>query len=201
MNRRLALTAIVLLAAACCRSTADQPAQAETTTPGPTVSAQPAQAETATLGLSASDQPAQAKTATPGPPKQRVVLPSGETLEVAGGVAILRGPGGAKLSENARVIRGPDPGGACLADGFRAAELAGEGFVLRNQLCSGWFFIDEVMTFAPSQDGYILTRFSATYLDRRTAETDGAPRVLTESELGHRRFQDLDPNDLYPLLN
>lgn len=120
---------------------------------------------------------------------------------MAGGVAILRGPDGAKLAENARVIRGPDPGGTCVAQGFRGAEIAGEGFVLRNQLCGGWFIIDEVMTFAPFGDGYVLTGFSAAYLDRRTAEPDGAPRVLTESELGHRRFQDLDPDDLYPLLN
>lgn len=72
---------------------------------------------------------------------------------------------------------------------------------MRNQLCSGWFFIDEVMTFAPSGDGYVLTRFSAAYLDRRTAEPDGAPRVLTESELEHRRFRDLDPDGLYARLN
>ncbi|NZA28582.1 hypothetical protein H0E84_19595 [Luteimonas sp. SJ-92] len=180
MNGRLALTAMMLLAAACGRGP-DSPTQAEAEKPVRSI----------------SSEPTDAQAATPGHSNQRVALASGEVLEVADGVAVLRGPDGAKLAENARVIRRPDPGGACLADGFRAAEAASEGFVLRNQLCSGWFFIEEVMTFAPSGDGYVLVRFSATYLDRRTAEPDGAPRVLTESELGHRRFQDLDPDDLY----
>lgn len=132
---------------------------------------------------------------------ERIVLGSGDTLQVARGVAVLRGPGGQTLAENARVVRGRDPGGVCPAEGFRAAEPVGKGFVLRNQLCSGWFFIDEVMTFAPSGDGYRLVRFSASYLDRGTGEPDGSPRVLSESRLGDRRFGDLDPDELYKLLD
>ena len=156
---------------------------------------------TAACNGSLADQPASTRMAVyvPATAAHRVALPSGETLEVVHGTAILRGPGSTILAENARVIR--NPGELCPADGFRTVEPAGKGFVVRNQICSGWFFIDEVMTFAPSSDGYVLTRFSATYLDRRTAEPDGSPRVLTEAELGYRRFNDLDPDDLYPLLD
>ena len=107
-------------------------------------------------------------------------------------------PRGAVLAENARVIRAP--GEVCSAVGFRSVESAGEGFRIRNQLCSGWFFVDEVMTFTRSSAEYVLTRFSAAYTDRRTAEPDGGPKVLTEAEFGRRLFKDLNPDDLYPLL-
>lgn len=127
----------------------------------------------------------------------RITLRSGDTLEVANRVAILRDRGGARLADNTYVIRGP--GKLCPADGFRSVEPAGEGFRIRNQHCSGWFIVDEVMTFTRSGSDYVLTRFSAAYLDRRTNEPDGAPKVLTEAELGHRPFKDVNPDDLYPL--
>lgn len=93
-----------------------------------------------------------------------------------------------------------DPDGRCPADGFVQANSVGSGFELQNQLCSGWFFITEIMTFAPATDGYFLVRFAATYTDRRTAEPAGQPRVLTQKELGARPFNELNPDDLYLLL-
>lgn len=77
---------------------------------------------------------------------------------------------------------------------------AGKGFALNNQLCSGWFFIEEELTFSPSPNGYVLTRFSANYLDRRTAEPSGLPRVLTTADFGKLSFSDADPDKLYRLL-
>lgn len=152
-------------------------------------------------GLADPHVPAETPAKRPPASAERIVLASGDTLQVEQGVAVLRGPGGERLAENARVIRGRDPGGVCPADGFRTAEPAGRGFVLRNQLCSGWFFIDEVMTFAPSGDGYRLVGFSASYLDRGTGEPEGSPRVVPDSKLGNRRFGELDPDELYKLLD
>ncbi len=141
-----------------------------------------------------------AAAATPAPPASpnRITLPSGETVEVVKRVATLRDLRGGIVAENSRVIRAP--GEVCPAEGFRSVESAGEGFRIRNQLCSGWFFVDEVMTFSRSGTEYVLTRFSAAYTDRRTAEPDGAPKVLTEADFGRRLFKDLNPDDLYRLL-
>jgi hypothetical protein len=121
---------------------------------------------------------------------------------VEDGVAILRGAGGVTLARNARVVRPRDPPGlSCPSDGFRSIEVAGDGFAVRNGHCSGWFFIDEVMTFATTEQGCRLIRFSAEYSDRRTEDHDGPLRVLTEAELGIRRFEDVDPDELYELFD
>lgn len=171
MKRRLFITFIALLVAACSAGGTGPAAQGE-----------------------AAATPAAAT------PAHRVTLPGGDTVEIADGAAVIVGSDGRVLARNARVVRGPDPDGRCPADGFRSVKAAGEGFVLRNMTCSGWFFIDEIMTFAPADGGYRLVRFSAEYLDRGTAEPSGPPRVLTEAEFGHRRFEDLDPDDLYGLM-
>ncbi|SFK42133.1 hypothetical protein SAMN04488082_12359 [Desulfomicrobium apsheronum] len=131
---------------------------------------------------------------------QRVPLPSGLILEVANGCAVLRRADGEVLARNSRVVRGMDPDDLCPADGFVQAKAVDSGFELQNQLCSGWFLITEIMTFAPATDGYVLTDFSAVYIDRRTAEPIGPPRVLTSKELDARPFNDLNPDDLYLLL-
>lgn len=131
---------------------------------------------------------------------QRVPLPSGLILEVANGCAVLRGADGEVLARNSRVVRGMDPDDLCPADGFVQAKAVDSGFELQNQLCSGWFLITEIMTFAPATDGYALAGFSVAYTDRRTAEPVGPPRVLTSKEFGARPFNDLNPDDLYLLL-
>jgi hypothetical protein len=132
--------------------------------------------------------------------QQRVPLPSGLILEVANGCAVLRGADGEVLARNSRVVRSMDPDDLCPADGFVQAKAVDSGFELQNQLCSGWFLITEIMTFAPATDGYVLAGFSAVYIDRRTAEPVGPPRILTPKELGVRPFSDLNPDDLYLLL-
>lgn len=138
--------------------------------------------------------------ATPAATSAHLMLPSGQELLIIGNTSVLRSPDGKTLAENRRLVRSPDPGGVCPADGFRGAQLHGDGFVLRSQLCSGWSFIDETMTFAPGGHGYVLTRFSATFTDRRTAAATGSPKVLSAEDFGLRRFEDLNPDDLYPLL-
>ena len=132
---------------------------------------------------------------------QRVTLPSGLILEVTNGCAVLRGAEGKVLAQNSRIVRGLDPDDICPAEGFVQAKSIDSGFEVQNQLCSGWFFITEIMTFAPANDGYVLASFSVVYTDRRTADPVGAPHVLTPKEFGERRFNDLNPDDLYLLLD
>ena len=162
-----------------------------------------------------------ARATTTEAPATAISLTAGGSLQVTGDTAVLRGPDGTTLAANARLVREPDPGGACLADGFVGVEPVGDGFLLRNQLCGGWFLIDETMIFAHdgigadaggyagidagvdagAESGYHLTRFTAAYTDRRTASPDGPPRVLTTADFGRVRFEDLDPDDLYPKLH
>lgn len=119
---------------------------------------------------------------------QRMPLSSGLILEVTNGCAVLRGTDGEVLARNSLVVRGMDSDDLCSAEGFVPAKPVDLGFEMENQLCSGWFFITEIMTFAPRTDGYFLAGFTVVHTDRRTAKPVEPPHVLTSKELGARRL-------------
>jgi hypothetical protein len=131
----------------------------------------------------------------------RIPLATGEALIVRRDVIEIAAPTGRIAASNPRLVRERDPQGRCPAEGFVDAEANSTGFSIHNQLCGGWFFIDETLTFTPaaSGDGYILLRLTVRRTDRREPERGPQEETLTAKKFGEISFETLDPDALYAL--
>lgn len=131
---------------------------------------------------------------------RRIDLPGGRAISVQQGQAVIQDRHGRMLAENSRLIRAPDENGNCPSEGFIEILTNERGFDLHQQTCGGWYFIDEMLTFAPNADDqYLLIRFTLRYIDRRSPDEDTL-RVLTPDDFGTVRIEDVELDRLYRLL-
>jgi hypothetical protein len=106
------------------------------------------------------------------------------------------------VGRNIGIVRKPDENTSCPSKGFTS--LAGKGtyFTVEQQACSGWYFVNEYITFRynPKDSGVWLHKFGLRYTDRRNPDTLLPEKILTVKEFGRLRLNKVVLDSLYKLV-
>lgn len=108
---------------------------------------------------------------------------------------------GALIARNSQLIRLAADARDCPLDGFYAIVTKGNYFTIEQQNCSGWFFINEYMTFryVPGTRNIELHKFGLAFTDRRAPDKAIPDKIFTSKHFGQRLFSQVKLAELEAL--
>ena len=91
----------------------------------------------------------------------------------------------------------------CPAEGFRLLSCNNDSFTIVQQLCSGWYFVDETFGFNYStlNNKIYLNSYKRKKIDRRFPEKEPVVKEYFQDQFGEVLFQDVNREFLMNLIN
>jgi hypothetical protein len=123
-------------------------------------------------------------------PTQHYLLCGGLRATLQGHEVAITTAKGVLIARNKQLIRLATDARDCPLDGFYAIVTKGNYFTIEQQNCSGWFFINEYMTFryVPNTRKIELYKFGLTFTDRRAPNKIIPDKIFTNKQFGQRHF-------------
>lgn len=126
-------------------------------------------------------------------------LETGLKLIVEGHKVVIYGANGKQLAKNTAIIRRIDENPNCPSEGFIQVVSKGIYFTIEQQNCSGWYFIDEYITFKyiASNGKILLHKFGLQYSDRRDPDKVMRDKIYSQKDFGMLEFDKVQLDSLY----
>jgi hypothetical protein len=129
-------------------------------------------------------------------------LAPGHSIVVTNKTISIKNLEGTVVLSNSKLIRGLDENETCPSEGFMALVTKGNYFTIEQQNCSGWYYINEYITFKYSDvdNEFYLHKFGLQYIDRADPENI-EEKVVTPKQFESINFTHTSVDELYKYAN